>query len=58
MYEVVKTFKDKESHLHTYHKGEEYPIEGYSPQPDRIEFLMASGFIKEKKKSRKKKEDK
>ena len=57
MYEVLKIFKDKYNLGHIYHEGEVYPVEGYTPHDGRVQFLIDNGYIKEKKK-RKKKEDK
>lgn len=42
MYTVLLTFGDLKDSGYVYHKGDNYPREGYTPEPERIEELSGS----------------
>lgn len=42
MYTVLLTFGDLKDSGYVYHKGDKYPREGYTPEPERIEELSSS----------------
>lgn len=42
MYTVLLTFGDLKDSGYVYHKGDKYPREGYTPEPERIEELSGS----------------
>lgn len=46
---VLKSFVDKDNKFMKVEKGAEYPVDGYSPELERVEYLKAEGFIEDVK---------
>lgn len=44
---VLKSFIDKENKFMKCEEGDEYPVDGYSPELERVEYLKSEGFVEE-----------